>query len=180
MLWWLLYLLGIYLFYGAPGITLLNIPLIAVTSRNLNRIDFSMLKKKNHSCNQTKYFQFDDIMAVVRNTRKVSWGGYLLLPINIMLIWCVLLEKFLTAVVFIPSLKMCFWVLRISVALNRIASTKATVEYQRSYKAIERESWRNQQAQDTSSKWKMLILPDLSTLKHFEEYIMTIKNINLS
>ena len=51
---------------------------------------------------------------------------------------------------------------------KEIASTKATVEYQKEVIRLLRENLRrNQQAQDTSSKWKMLILPDLSILLQY-------------
>lgn len=88
-----------------------------------------------------------------------------------------LARKFLTAVVFIfiKNVFLGFYVFLL--LLIELLQIKATVEYQKEViRQLKENLRRNQQAQDTSSKWKMLILPDLSTLKHFEEYIMTIKN----
>lgn len=71
-------------------------------------------------------------------------------------------RKFLTADLFIP-IKVVGLLHIYFVVLIRIASTKAAVEYQKEVIRLLRENLRrSQQAQDTSSKWKMVIFPDHS------------------
>lgn len=90
--------------------------------------------------------------SIMRTCLSIAIYGYY---VNVMYFT----RKFFTADLFIPI--KVVGLLHISIVLIRIASTKATVEYQKEVIRLLRENLRrSQQAQDTSSKWKMVLFAD--------------------